>query len=225
MVTAASETPTSNRAEPLCTALRRGMPRESAAAALARRQALAVSESETLIRPVAAHRVLPARAADGETLEVNGFTLRVPAFAPDAGKITAVAAAACTIGPDLERRVRELFTAHRPSVALAVDRVGTQALFRLSDQTLAAIRREAKGQGLVLGAQANPGDAGIGFEQQAAVLALAGAEASGIALTRLGMLSPEKSISFLVALGPDLKGHVYSGRCARCPARERCPLR
>src|SRR3990167_4902973 len=46
----------------------------------------------------------------------------------------------------------------------------------------------------------------------------------GIVATGGGMLSPVKSLSFVVALGPGLAPRA-GGRCRRCPARERCRAR
>jgi hypothetical protein len=149
----------------------------------------------------------------------------VPRFEPYADRITAIAAGVCTLGEGLERRVSELFDERRPSLALALDTQGTETLFRLSDQTLADIRRTAREQGLFAGEQANPGDSGLLAERQELVLTLADAADCGVSITSNGMLSPRKSVSFVVAIGPDLEEEALPWRCRHCAYRNQCRLR
>jgi len=214
---------TSGRGEPLC-ALARPFGR-GAAADRARREAQALSEREALVKPHASYRVFPVIARRGDVFDLGELSVRVPHFAAYGDEVEALAAGACTVGPDLERRVSELFAARRPFLALALDRLGTEVVYRLSDRTLASIRGAAKAQGLKAADQANPGDRGIELDQQAAVLAIAGAAECGVTLTSSGMLSPRKSVSFVVAMGRNLPEQTVFGRCRRCPSRDRCPVR
>lgn len=197
--------------------------RDRSCAPLARREALAMIERDELVRPAFGYRILPVIGSRGDALDVGGFTLLAPGFEAGSVRVTALAAAACTLGAALETRVSELFAARRPSLALALDAIGTAMLYRTSDRALAAIRRAARREGLAAGAQSGPGDPGIGLDQQAAVLAMACGEERGITLTSGGMLAPARSVSFVVALGPDIaRRSASSARCARCPSRGRC---
>lgn len=220
---AVQEPAAAGREQPLCQ-LARPLGRGTAADR-AQREARAISREEGLIQPASCFRIHPVIERSGDLFRVAGGTLRIPRFAPYVAGVEALATAVCTIGAQLERRVSGLFAARRPFLALALDRLGTEELYRLSDRTLAAIRAEARALGLKAGEQANPGDPGIGLDQQATVLALADAASCGVSLTSAGMLSPRKSLSFVVALGRELKEQTVFGRCRRCPWRHRCPVR
>jgi hypothetical protein len=132
-----------------------------------------------------------------------------------------VAAAACTIGPALERRVAELFRTGKRLLALELDALGNERLFCLAKLAVAEIEREAKRRGERVGDERYVGDPGVGLEKQARVLEMAGAAAKGIRSTPGGMLYPVKSMSFLVPLGTSLK-RTGGGPCRRCPSRGRC---
>jgi hypothetical protein len=125
----------------------------------------------------------------------------------------------------MQERISALFATRRRSLALALDTVANELLFRLADRASATIRREARRAGLGIGVEASPGDPGVPLEQQARVLALADAARIGIHTTSAGMLSPMKSLSFLVALGPNLRGRSAPGRCNCCPSRDRCAVK
>jgi len=149
-----------------------------------------------------------------DALVSPAFTFRV---SPDA----AMAAGACTIGPALEHRVGELFRSGERSLALELDALGNERLFCLAKRALSAIGRDAKRRGQHAGDERYPGDGGMTLEEQVRTLELACADSIGIAVTSLGMLSPVKSMSFLVPLGLEPK-KTPGGPCRCCPARTRC---
>lgn len=169
-------------------------------------------EERALVAPRFGYRVWPIERA-----EEAGLGAGVPGA-------SAVAAAACTIGEAIEERVRALFHGGRRLLALELDAAANELLFCLSRNALAAIRRDAARRGNGAGDELNPGDPGLALGEQAAVLRLAGARDQGIVATGGGMLSPVKSLSFVVPLGPQLAPRA-GGRCRRCPARERCRTR
>ncbi len=191
----------------------------------ARQEALALVERDALVQPEFSFQILPVRRARGETtVDVGAHTLEVRELAAESGELSAIAAAACTLGGALEARVTALFGAGRPLLALALDGVGNELLFRAADRAFARIRREARRQKLTTGAELSPGDSGIALGQQAALLALADAGQNGITLTSHGMLVPAKSLSFLVTLGRNLSLRS-AGRCDHCSSRDRCTMR
>lgn len=150
-----------------------------------------------------------------ERLLAPAFTYRIE---------NSVAAAACTIGPALEARVAELFRAGERLLALELDALGNERLFCLAKRVLAAIERDTKRRGERVGDERYPGDPGMGLEEQARVLELAGASSKSIRSTPGGMLLPVKSMSFVVPLGANLR-KSGGGPCSRCPSRTRCVSR
>ncbi len=190
-----------------------------------REEALAVIERDALAAPAFSYRVLPVLGVRGDRVDVGEEILDAPLLSSQPGELVAVAAVACTLGPGFLARISESFAARRPSLALALDTVGNELLFRVADRALAAVRRDARRMGLGVGPEASPGDPGMPLDQQAKVLALADAAQSGITANREGMLRPVHSLATLVALGRDLPRHSASARCSRCPSALRCTIR
>ena len=110
-------------------------------------------------------------------------------------------------------------------LALALDELAGERLFRLSDELHARIARAARSQGWHAGAPESPGDPGVALDAQAAVLALSGISTQSILMNSSGMLWPLKSISFVVALGAAVPDRPLASRCVRCGSRERCSQR
>lgn len=159
------------------------------------------------------------RARHEARLLIGRERLVAPAFAYRIEN--GAAAAACTIGPALERRVAELFRAGERLLALELDALGNERLFCLVKRVLSAIERETRREGARMGDERYPGDPGMALDEQARVLELAHAASKGIRATEGGMLSPVKSMSFLVPLGKTLT-RSPGGPCRRCPSRARC---
>jgi len=190
-----------------------------------REEALAEIERDVLATPAFSYRIHPVLSARRDAIELGEAVLDVPLLAAQPGELVAVAAVACTLGPGFQERISELFAARRPLLALALDSVGNELLFRVADRALATVRRDARRDGLGVGPEASPGDPGVPLDLQATVLALAGAAPSGIAIVHGGMLSPVHSLATLVALGHNLPRHSASARCGRCPSANRCAIR
>ena len=181
-------------------------------------------EERALVAPRFGYRVWPVERAEGARIDLGEVVLEAPGLAASCAAASAVAAAACTLGDALEERVRALWRQGRRLVALELDEAANKLLYCLSRAALAAIRRDAARRGDRAGDELNPGDPGLALGEQAVVLRLAAARDQGIVATGGGMLSPVKSLSFVVALGPGLAPRA-GGRCRRCPARERCRAR
>jgi hypothetical protein len=187
----------------------------------ARTQALDLVEREALIEAVWRWSIVPLDTAPAETLCAGGETFHAPWLRPKTGELTALAFAVCTIGPALERRVSSLFAERRPSLALALDMLGNEALLALSRRSQDLLLVEVRRGGLSMAGELRPGDPGLGLDAQAAVLRLAKAEEIGVAVTRLNMLNPAKSASAMFGVGVDLPPAQWS-RCDHCPSRKGC---
>ena len=192
--------------------------------ARARQEAQSILKQEGLVREAWSFRVYEITAIRGELIELGNKALRIPAHARLRGRMTSLAAAACTLGPGLEARISALFQARQPLVAMALDDLATGKLFLSSDRVYARIRREARRLGLHTGDPQNPGDPGMALDEQRSVLGLSGMGAQ-ISANAAGMLHPVKSLCFVVPLGAHLPAHGLSPRCARCASRDSCHLK
>jgi len=115
--------------------------------ARARSEALALLERDAFVTPAAAYRIVPVAAIRGTAIDLRECVLHASALVEDPGELLAVAAAVCTLGGAAEQRVAQLFAGRRRSLALALDGVANELLFRLADRTVAAIAREARKSG------------------------------------------------------------------------------
>ena len=187
----------------------------------ARTEALAMLESEPLVSPALAYALWPVREAAHGAVQLDEEVLHAPQLMLASPGLTAVGVAVCTLGEALEYRVEALFAQRGRLAAFELDALGNDLLSYY--QRLAAVRMEgmARRRGLCTGIELSPGDDDFGLDQQHAVLRLADGLRHGISVTRTGMLKPAKSVSFVIAFGPDLAKPLLS-RCERCGSNERC---
>lgn len=196
----------------------------SSARASRRGEALAMIADGPLTAPWFNYSIHRAQVSDNGVLRAGGTTLNAPGLLGEPGELVAVAAAACTLGTPLQERVSELFATRRRSLALALDTIANELLFRLADRTAAAVRREARRMNLEVGLELSPGDNGLPLDQQRAVLELACSEERGITVSEAGMLAPVRSLSMVIALGRNLRQRRAAARCEACPSRIRCTM-
>lgn len=190
-----------------------------------RQAALAMVRDDGLLAARACWRVAALRGAPATAglLQLDGGELEAPWLVPASGQLTGVACAVATLGPALEARVAALFAARQVSLGVALDGLANELLLalarRMQDRMHAALRR----QGLCIAGELRAGDPGLALQAQRTVLALAGAEAIGVALTPVMMMQPAKTTSLVQGVGLDLPPQAWS-RCDACRFRERCTL-
>ncbi len=187
-----------------------------------RREALELAAEPGLLAAAFSYRIVelePPAAASG--LNVAGELLEAPDLIPQRGRLTAVACAVCTLGAGLAQRVDALFRDKRPALALALDELGTELLFSLSERVLNRVRVEARRRGLTVAGELRAGDPGLALEAQASVLRLAQAADIGVQLSDGQLMRPFKSTSLMLGVGIDLPAVTWS-RCDRCPSKAKC---
>lgn len=186
-----------------------------------RERALRLATEEGLGESRYALRIVPLERQAGGSLTLEGETLFAPRLVPSSGELSALGFAACTLGGALEARVRSLFQARRPSLALALNALGEEMLASLNRRAQDRIQAHASRLGLTMAGELRPGDPGLGLEAQAAVLALAGGAHIGVRLSDYRMLEPVKSVTMVLGIGHNLPEATWS-RCEECRSRERC---
>jgi hypothetical protein len=191
-----------------------------------RDKAIALIRDEALLNTAAYsfNNVRLERTADAARLRVGDETLTIPVQLPESGELTALSCGACTLGPRLEAKVRQLFGEKRAALALALDYLGNELLQSLSRRLLDQILASVQQHGLSLGQELHVGDPDLDISTQAATLRLAGAGGIGITLHRNNLLLPTKSTSLVFAIGRNLPSVAWTP-CERCPSRKRCHAR
>lgn len=131
-------------------------------------------------------------------------------------------AAAVTLGPRLEDKVKDLFDHGKPAEAYILDMAGSIAVTKAGNLLWNDIREDAAAKGFKKGLRRTPGCRGIDLGAQKYIFERLDDPDLGIELTPSWMMVPRKSLSFLARFGGKLKG---SFSCKGCPQYSDCGLR
>ena len=185
----------------------------------------ALSEGVPLLEPAVAYERLPVASFQHRKLQVGagGGRLSGPLVARHLHSAHEVVALVCTIGPGLEVRAASWM---RRDVArgVALDAVGSAAVEQLATLASAYIDEQAASRGLCTTIPLSPGLIGWPLETgQRQIFALVDAAAIGVALTAGSMMTPRKSRSLVIGVGPHVlrEGDV----CDYCAMRDTCRFR
>ncbi|MCF8063208.1 MAG: hypothetical protein K9M82_11875 [Deltaproteobacteria bacterium] len=182
-----------------------------------------VEEAQALCEPASSRVVLPVSDFHHQTIVLDGgAAFDGPLAARALAGSKEVAVAVCTIGPALETRIKGLFS-EDPVRAMALDGAGVAALRRISEAVVGRIRDEAAARGWGSGMRAQPGQEGWSIRQQHVLFGLVPAERIGVRLTDSALMIPQKSVSLVIGMGPDMRPDGVA--CDYCSKRNRCPWR
>jgi len=181
-------------------------------------EALALGES--LIVPRMVYRALPVTGQEPDLIETGGERLHVPEIGRLWGTLEAVGAGVCTIGAGLEERVRDLWDARELPLAVMLDSVGSAAAESLAEYVNDLLCQAAIPEGLTVTNRISPGYAGWDTAEQAALFRLCPGDPIGVTLNSSCVMTPGKSISMLVGVGPEARVDHYFSQCRRCWMRD-----
>ena len=98
--------------------------------------------------------------------------------------------------------------------------MGSAAVESLAEYANDLLCQAALGSGLKVTNRISPGYAGWDTREQAALFRLCPGEPIEVALNSACFMTPVKSISFLVGVGPDVRVDHYFTQCRRCWMRD-----
>jgi hypothetical protein len=176
----------------------------------------AVALGERLMAPRFVYRSVPVDAQSSDRIDAGGERLHIPEILRLWGRLAAVGAGICTVGDAIERRVGHLFEAREFPLALMLDSVGSAAVESLAEYANDLLCQAALPEGLKVTNRVSPGYAGWDTAEQAALFRLCSGEPIGVTLNQACFMTPGKSISFLVGVGPDARVDHYFTQCRRC---------
>ena len=180
----------------------------------------ALALGRTLIAPRAVVRWLGVSRLGADTIEAGDVVLTIPSVDRLWGPIEWLAAAVCTIGDELERRVAELWEARELPMAAMLDSVGSGAVESLAEYVNDLFCQEAIPLGLPVTNRVSPGYGHWDVSEQKALFAICPGDSIGVSLNEACFMSPVKSISLLAAAGTGAKVDHYFSQCARCWMRD-----
>jgi hypothetical protein len=180
----------------------------------------ALALGERLITPRFVYRAVPVIRQAPDLVETGDEMLHIPEIGRLWGRLEAVGAGICTVGAAVEERVRVLFDAREFPLAVMLDSVGSAAAESLAEYANDLLCQAALAQDLRITNRISPGYAGWDAAEQAALFRLCPGEPIGVALNSACFMTPVKSISFLVGVGPEARVDHYFTQCRRCWMRD-----
>jgi hypothetical protein len=182
-----------------------------------------LQEVDELLAPAACYRILAVETVEGQRIRLTGGAiLEGPLVARGLTGAREVALALCTLGPALERRVSDYFTAD-PVRAMALDGAGIAALAQVSRNIREEIGAQASSRGWGTGISISPGQEGWPLLQQRTLFQLLAAASISVQLTESCLMVPRKSVSFAIGMGENLCADKTSCDC--CSKKDRCGWR
>ncbi len=187
---------------------------------------LDIISSDHLMRPSIAYNIYPVIEirADGVQLEGN-VTLRGSLFRSTLTDAKELAIAVGTIGPGLEGKAIKYFNRKESLRGTLLDGIGSVAVDLLSEEAAKLITAEAASRGYQSSSPVNPGMPGFPVSEQKQLLTLVPVKDIGVRLTSSGMMSPRKSVSLIIGMGPQMPVLTQAKICARCHSGKTCRYR
>jgi cobalamin-dependent methionine synthase I len=176
----------------------------------------AVRLGEQLMSPRCVYRAVPVGAQADDLIEAEDERLHIPHIRRLWGRLTAVAAGVCTVGDGIAQRVDALFEARELPLAVMLDSVGSAAVESLTEYVNDLLCQAALPASLKVTNRISPGYAGWNTAEQVALFRLCPGEPIGVALNDACFMTPVKTISFLVGVGPEARVDHYFTQCRRC---------
>ncbi|HEV8441391.1 MAG TPA: hypothetical protein VGT40_25155 [Methylomirabilota bacterium] len=180
----------------------------------------ALALGEQLMAPRAVYRAVAVTGQSTSLIEADGERLSIPEIGRFWGSLEAVGAGICTVGEAIEMRVSALFDQREFPLAVMLDSVGSAAVESLAEYVNDLLCQRALGEGLKVTNRISPGYAGWDTAEQAALFRLCPGTPIGVTLNSACFMTPVKSISLLVGIGPAARVDHYFTQCRRCWMRD-----
>jgi hypothetical protein len=180
----------------------------------------ALALGEHLMAPRLVYRAVAVTGGGADRIEAGGETLHIPQIGRLWGRIEAVGGGICTVGDAIEARVRDLFEAREFPLAVMLDSVGSAAAESLAEYANDLLCQAAIPDRLKVTNRISPGYAGWDTAEQARLFRLCPGRDIGVRLNAACFMTPAKSISWLVGVGPEARVDHYFTQCRRCWMRD-----
>ena len=176
----------------------------------------ALALGELLIEPRVVYRAVDVTGQGPSTIEAGRERLHIPEIGRLWGPLEMIGAGICTIGAPIEERVRELWDRRELPLAVMLDSVGSAAVESLAEYANDALCQAAIAVGVKVTNRISPGYAGWDTAEQRSLFRLCPGGPIGVALNESCVMTPGKSMSFLVGVGPDARVDHSFTQCRRC---------
>ncbi|GAH37563.1 unnamed protein product [marine sediment metagenome] len=187
---------------------------------------LASVKKAHLLEPAVAYEIYTITEMSHRQLSLEGDLVvqgpLLPSLLPKAKELAVVV---CTIGPRLEKQVTDYINRDEPLRGLLLDGIGSAAVDSLTQEVCKFMAGEASSRGYQASSPISPGMPGLPITEQWRLLEMVPAREIGASLTPLAIMSPRKSTSMVMGLGPQMTRWTGAEVCAHCSLRKTCPYR
>ena len=191
--------------------------------ALRAMSAAMTERARPMLAPSVAFEIFDIKVRHERLVISPRVSLKSAALAQALGGAKQIAAAVCTIGPQLEQAVHAMFAAGEVAEATVLDGVGSAAVEELSQRACRMFEGMARERGWTTSIPFSPGEPDWPLEAQRDVLDLVGAEQIGVTLSDSYLMHPLKSLSLVVGMGEKLT--AGGSPCEFCSLNEVCRYR
>jgi hypothetical protein len=186
----------------------------------------ALADARELVQPAAAWEFFPvAEIRHASIVLSGGERLGGGPLADVVAGASELAVAVCTVGQALSERIREHQRARKLLRGLLLDELGSWAVDVVRQQVCRRLQEEAESAGLRVSTSLSPGESEWPLEDQAVLFSLLDARAIGVTLGPTMLMTPMKSLSFVLGRGSHLTGKEGGSHCDFCVMKERCTYR
>jgi hypothetical protein len=186
----------------------------------------ALDDARALVAPAALWDTFPIREfrherlilADGTRIG-NGPVAEVTAGATD------LVVAVVTAGPAISGRVSMLQHEGARLRTMFLDDFGSWAVDQVRQGLCRYVEADTSARDWHASAALSPGESAWHVEEQAVIFGLLDTEPIGVTLTSSLVMTPVKSLSLIIGIGPEPLGSEGGSNCDYCTIRERCAYR
>lgn len=184
------------------------------------------AEASRFVAPAAAWEAIPVAEVEADALVLAGGSRLSGSVIADVMRgADELVVGVCTVGPEISRRIREHQAERRLLRSVLLDDLGSVAVDMVRQQACERIAEEAAARGLNVSTQLSAGESQWPLADQAVLFSLVDAGRIGVSLSPSMLMTPLKSLSFVVGRGSRPLGRHGGSGCDVCTMRDRCTYR
>lgn len=178
---------------------------------------VSIEKAKTLASPRVVSAIKRILKIGPDFLEIEGgykFSgKRISSFLKAAGRVHLFLA---TIGGELENEASSLMSQSENLAGYLMDRAGSFAVESLAESVEEGLRKEYEAKGLTISMRLSPGYCDWPVEEQLVLSKILDFPRAGVTLNEACMMSPKKSISAMVGIGPKGAFSKTKSQCVIC---------
>jgi hypothetical protein len=186
----------------------------------------AIADVEQVVQPVACWDYFPVEKVLHEKLVLAGGT-RVGGgpVVQVIGGAAELIVAVCTVGPAVDRLIDVAQKERKMFRMMILHELGAWAVDQIRQEWCRLLEDELHANGLRASAPLSPGESAWPVQEQAVLFSLLDAEQIGVTLSDSMIMTPIKSLSLIMGMGPDPMGVEGASNCDFCSIKEWCNYR